>query len=106
MKVLLVEFDITIMGGVSRVVANLANAFFEHSIQVDILSIYRENYQIPFYLNENIGLNFFYENGATKIKTKNIFQILYKKSIEKRIRDYHIKKIANGYDIVIFNNYF
>ncbi|EAK0494240.1 glycosyltransferase family 4 protein [Campylobacter lari] len=106
MKILLVEFDITIMGGVNRVIANLANALLEKSFHVDILSIYKENTQIPFCINENIGLKFFYENGAKKIKTKNIFQNLYKKSIEKRIRDYRIKKIANDYDIVIFNNYF
>ncbi|ECK2794351.1 glycosyltransferase family 4 protein, partial [Campylobacter lari] len=91
MKILLVEFDITIMGGVNRVIANLANAFLEKSFHVDILSIYKENTRIPFCINENIGLNFFYENGVKKIKTKNIFKNLYKKSIEKRIRDYRIK---------------
>ncbi|EAL5650283.1 glycosyltransferase family 4 protein, partial [Campylobacter lari] len=49
MKILLVEFDITIMGGgVNRVIANLANAFLEKSFHVDILSIYKENTRIPF----------------------------------------------------------
>lgn len=37
-------------------------------------------------------------------KSGNLFKKIYINSVQKRIRDYKIKKIANNYDVVIYNN--
>lgn len=59
MKILITANDITIGGGVERVVCNLANAFDESAFDVEILSFYKKNDKCPYTLNPNIALSFF-----------------------------------------------
>ncbi|EDN5834644.1 glycosyltransferase family 4 protein [Campylobacter coli] len=110
MKILLVVSDIALWGGVNRVVANLANALSGQNIRVDVLSIFKNNQSSPFNMRENIDLIFLHNEDQQSFhrhrKSKNIFKSFYTKSIQKRLDDMKIKKIANDYDIAIFNNYF
>ncbi|EAJ0338572.1 hypothetical protein [Campylobacter lari] len=41
MKILIMDIDITLKGGVARVISNLANAL-SNTHQVDILSVYKK----------------------------------------------------------------
>ena len=47
MKILITANDITIGGGVERVVCNLANAFDESAFDVEILSFYKKTTNAP-----------------------------------------------------------
>ncbi|MCV3464388.1 glycosyltransferase family 4 protein [Campylobacter lari] len=107
MKILLVDIDFTLMGGIVRVMTNLANELsLKH--KVDILSIYKENEKI-FNTNKNINIYFLFNEAYLnhkQYKSKNIFDYIYFKFFKKIIIDLKLKKISSKYDIVIFNNYY
>ncbi|HEG2580995.1 TPA: glycosyltransferase [Campylobacter lari] len=121
MKILIIDIDITLRGGVARVVSNLANSLSE-SHQVDILSIYKKN-ELFFMINKKINVYFFndkkYEYIGKDIyrKYKNsilmylLFKLKFKykyfcEIIKIYIQNKKIKQIVSKYDVIINNNYF
>lgn len=77
----------------------MVNAFYEYGYEVHILSIYKENKNKScFFIHPDIKVLFYYDFGVScfdKYKyrnSKNIFKSLYFRSIQKRIRDFKVKK--------------
>ncbi|EAK9857687.1 glycosyltransferase family 4 protein [Campylobacter lari] len=121
MKILIIDIDITLRGGVARVVSNLANSLSE-SHQVDILSIYKKN-ELFFMINKKINVYFFnnkkYEyidkDIYRKYKNSVLMYLLFKLKFKYKycceiikiyIQNKKIKQIVSEYDIIINNNYF
>lgn len=104
MKILITANDITIGGGVERVVCNLANAFDESGFDVEILSFYRANTTLPFSLNPNVKLSFF--PNTHDIHTKQPLKRLFNKTIYRFFVAYKMKQMFKDKDIILYNCYF
>ncbi|MGI0405791.1 glycosyltransferase family 4 protein [Helicobacter himalayensis] len=87
-KILLTIADISIFGGLERVVVNLANAFVEAGYSVEILSFYRGSENLPYALNPQVKLFFLFSKNERDFLQKskdNLFTKIYKKNIHKFI---------------------
>ncbi|WP_139453551.1 glycosyltransferase family 4 protein [Campylobacter armoricus] len=121
MKILIMDIDITLKGGVARVVSNLANAL-SNTHQVDILSVYKKN-ELFFEIDKEINI-YFLNDKEQKYTSKDIYRkykynvllyLLFKlkfkyKYFYERMQIYFqnkkIKQFSLKYDVVINNNYF
>lgn len=126
MKILIIDIDISLIGGVAKVVYNLADAFSEKH-EVDVLSVFKKN-DLFFEFTKNINVIFLNNKEFVSIdqgllkkeyrryKYKNPFLYIYMK-LKLKIRiyiqkiyiqkiNYKIKKMISSYDMVINNNYF
>ncbi|EHN6915302.1 glycosyltransferase [Campylobacter jejuni] len=121
MKILIIDIDITLKGGVARVVSNLANSLSKIH-QVHILSIYKKN-KLFFEINQEINISFL-NNKEQKYINKDIYRkykynillyLLFKLKFKyryfyKRMQTYFqnkkIEQFALKYDVIINNNYF
>ncbi|EGJ6987430.1 glycosyltransferase family 4 protein [Campylobacter upsaliensis] len=97
MKIILLVGDITIKGGVERVVSNLANIFCEF-YEVELLSLYKANETPAFSLNSKIKLSFLHHKERTAVRTK------FYKLIDKFYESYLLKQKCKEADIIIYNN--
>lgn len=104
MKILITANDITIGGGVERVVCNLANAFDESGFEVEILSFYKNNEKCPYILNPNVQLTFF--PNTLDIHTKQPLKRLFNKTIYRLFVAWKMKQMFKDKDIMIYNCYF
>ncbi|WP_172966607.1 glycosyltransferase, partial [Campylobacter hepaticus] len=121
MKILIIDIDITLIGGVAKVVSNLANLLSKKH-QVDILSMYKQN-ELFFKLDKKINLYFFNQKGYKHINKNTykkykyniilylVFKFIFKhkyycEKIKIYFQNQKIKQIISQYDIVINNNYF
>ncbi|EIA5253577.1 hypothetical protein K7L93_001829, partial [Campylobacter jejuni] len=77
MKILIIDIDITLKGGVARVVSNLANSL-PKTYQIDILSIYKKN-ELFFEINKEVNI-YFLNNKKYEYISKNIYR-KYKNNI-------------------------
>ncbi len=98
-KLLLTIGDITIKGGAERVVTNLANAFVEAGLDVEILSFYKGEINEAFKLDSRVKLRYLHKVSFDK-KRKNLLYKLFYKFIES----YILKRDFKDKDFVIFNN--
>ncbi|ENZ0442435.1 glycosyltransferase [Campylobacter upsaliensis] len=100
MKIILLVGDITIKGGVERVVGNLANIFCEF-YEVELLSLYSEGGGgeiIPaFPLDDKIKLRFLH---FKKYKWGKVFY----KLVYRFYEDYLLKLKCKEADVIIYNN--
>ena len=99
MKILLTIGDITLTGGAERVVANLANAYAQIGLDVEILSFYKSGDKEAFELDNRVKLSYMHQKSFDK-KRKNFF---YKMSY-KFIESYILKRDFKDKDFIIFNN--
>ncbi|MEE3704437.1 glycosyltransferase family 4 protein [Campylobacter sp. CX2-8023-23] len=99
MKILLTIGDITIKGGAERVVTNLANAFVESGLDVEILSFYKGGINEAFKLDSRVKLKYLH-NKSFDTKRKNLLYKLFYKFIES----YILKRDFKDRDFIIFNN--
>ncbi|WP_338438977.1 glycosyltransferase family 4 protein [Campylobacter vicugnae] len=99
MKILLTIGDITLKGGAERVVANLANAYVQIGLDVEILSFYKSGDKDAFELDNRVKLSYMHQKSFDK-KRKNFF---YKMSY-KFIESYILKRDFKDKDFIIFNN--
>lgn len=104
MKILITTNDITIGGGVERVVCNLANTFDESGFDVEILSFYHKNDKCPYTLNPNIVLSFF--PNTLNVHTKHPLKRLFNKTIYRFFVAYKMKQMFKDKDIILYNCYF
>lgn len=104
MNLLITANDITIGGGVERVVCNLANAFDALGFQVEILSFYHANENLPYPLNPNVKLTFF--PNTLDIHTKQPLKRLFNKTIYRLFVAWKMKQMFKDKDIMIYNCYF
>lgn len=104
MKILITANDITIGGGVERVVCNLANVFDTLGFQVEILSFYHTNENLPYPLNPNVQLTFF--PNTLDIHTKQPLKRLFNKTIYRLFVAYKMKQMFKDKDIILYNCYF
>lgn len=104
MKVLLTANDITIGGGLERVVCNLANAFDGIGLEVEILSFYCANQQPPYPINPNVKLSFF--PNTFDIHSKQPLKRLFNKTIYRLFVAYKMKQMFKDKDAIIYNCYF
>ncbi|MBF7047130.1 hypothetical protein IY804_03430, partial [Campylobacter volucris] len=65
MKILIIDIDITLKGGVARVVSNLANSLSK-THQVDILSIYKKD-ELFFEVDKKTNIYFLNDKEQTYI---------------------------------------
>lgn len=106
-KILLVVEDITITGGIERVVANLANAFVRDlGYEVTICSCFKEYAASPYELDSAVRVEYVYEfarkpmfERAQRSKLYN----LYYRNVFERVLSHKICKIARGFDVFIDN---
>ena len=99
MKILLTIGDITLKGGAERVVSNLANAYAQIGLDVEILSFYKSGDKEAFELDNRVKLSYMHQKSFDK-KRKNFF---YKMSY-KFIESYILKRDFKDKDFIIFNN--
>ncbi|WP_086276696.1 glycosyltransferase family 4 protein [Campylobacter vicugnae] len=99
MKILLTIGDIALKGGAERVVANLANAYAQIGLDVEILSFYKSGDKEAFELDNRVKLSYMHQKSFDK-KRKNFF---YKMSY-KFIESYILKRDFKDKDFIIFNN--
>lgn len=85
MKICLYTLDITLLGGIERVVTLLANSFKEIGYEVEVVSIFKSNPTVSYPLNKNISIRYLtsksFANGSIKDKVKTystIFSSLHK----------------------------
>ncbi len=103
MNLLITANDITIGGGIERVVCNLANAFDTLGFEVEILSFYHANENLPFTLNPNVKLTFF--PNTLDIHTKQPLKRLFNKTIYRLFVAWKMKQMFKDKDIMIYNCY-
>lgn len=104
MKILLTANDITIGGGVERVVCNLANAFNALGFDVEILSFYSSGGGCKFDLDSNVKLSFY--KAKFDIHTKNFILKAFTKIIYRLFVAARLKKLYKDKDFIIYNCYF
>lgn len=104
MKILLTANDVTIFGGIERVLVNLSNALSEKGYEVTILSFYHENKTTPYLLDSRVKLEFF--PNIKDIHTKNMIKRVFNKIFYRFFVAYKMKKLYVDYDIIIYNCYF
>lgn len=121
MKILIIDIDITLKGGVARVVSNLANSLSK-THKVDILSIYKKN-ELFFEVDKKTNIYFLNNKEQTyiskdiyrKYKSNVFLYLLFKlkfqyKYFYERMQIYFqnkkIKQFYSKYDVIINNNYF
>ena len=108
MKILLVINDISIGGGIERVVVNLANAFVEIGYEVDILSIYCKNQTLPYEIYPKVGLKYIYRFGEEVLKQKaknSKFYKVYFKNFHKTYLSLVVGFKFRDYQVLIDNNW-
>jgi len=103
MKILLTANDITIGGGVERVVCNLANAFNTLGFDVEILSFYKSG-ECKFDLDSNIKLSFY--EAKFDVHSKNFIVKTFTKIIYRLFVAARLKKLYKDKDFIIYNCYF
>ena len=54
--------DMTLDGGVERVVSNMANSFSKRGYRADIISLFKANESIKYHLDEKIKVKFLFDN--------------------------------------------
>ena len=102
MKILLTIEDISIFGGAERVVVNLANALSEQGHEVEVLSFYQGNKNLPYATNPSVKLHFWYDYEQTLAQVeakKHFFKRFYDKNFHKLVLSYKLKK--RTYELVI-----
>ena len=99
MKILLTIGDITLKGGAERVVVNLANAYAQIGLDVEILSFYKSGDKEAFELDNRVKLSYMHQKSFDK-KRKNFFYKMFYKFIES----YILKRDFKDKDFIIFNN--
>ena len=99
MKILLTIGDITLTGGAERVVTNLANAYAQIGLDVEILSFYKSADKEAFELDNRVKLSYMHQKSFDK-KRKNFFYKMFYKFIES----YILKRDFKDKDFIIFNN--
>lgn len=60
--VFLFTMDITLDGGVERVVSNMANSFSKRGYRVDIISLFKANENIKYHLDGKIKVKYLFDN--------------------------------------------
>lgn len=77
--IFLFTMDITLDGGVERVVSNMANSFCKRGYRVNIISLFKANEQIKYRLDDGIIIKYLYANMsfADWHKTVSIKSQLY-----------------------------
>ncbi|MBX7545498.1 glycosyltransferase family 4 protein [Helicobacter turcicus] len=105
MKILLTANDITIGGGLERVVCNLANAFNELGFNVEILSFYNSGGGgCKFDLDSNIKLTFY--EAKFNVHSKNFILKAFTKTIYRLFVAARLKALYKDKDFIIHNCYF
>ena len=97
MKILLTIEDISIVGGVSSVVRNLANALSE-LYEVEVLSFYQKNEKLFYEFDPKLRLSFYHTHSQSLKQEKDkrsFFKRLFYKNIYKFIISYKLKKKAS-----------
>lgn len=96
-KIVLLISNITTVGGVQKVVSNLANAFCEF-YEVELLSIYKADETPAFALDDRIKLSFLHFKDRKRVRT------FFYKLIDKFYESYLLKKRYKNANIMIYNN--
>ena len=101
MKILLTIQDISATGGAERVVVNFANALNELGYEVEIMSFYQKNINLPYALDSSIKLWFKNNYTATQqsIQTPKKHFAHTRNAISRRLLNYKLNTM--GYDIII-----
>lgn len=105
--------DVTLNGGVERVVANMANSFYGRGFIVHVVSLFKENKEIKYIINSNIKVKYIFEcesytDWRDTIKVKSNIYIRYKLSrrFTKLLYSYIDSELINGESaIVLCNSY-
>lgn len=86
MKLAFISYDITVVGGVERVLVNLANDLCK-CFDVCVISLNKKNDRIPYLFDKNIKVFFSNEKGNNRLRTtiKNNYGKLNRILIENKI---------------------
>ena len=92
MKILLTIQDISATGGAERVVVNFANALNELGYEVEIMSFYQKNINLPYALDSSIKLWFKNNYTATQqsIQTPKKHFAHTRNAISRRLLNYKL----------------
>lgn len=99
MKILLTIGDITIKGGAERVVVNLANAYAQIGLDVEILSFYKGGDREAFELDNRVKLSYMHQKSFDEKRASFFYKMFYKFT-----ESYILKRDFKDKDFIIFNN--
>ncbi|MGB5116737.1 MAG: glycosyltransferase family 4 protein [Providencia rettgeri] len=102
MKLLFIVADITFVGGIERVIANLANSLSKESITTEILSLYKSNNNCNFEINKDIKISYLNENSKYDGKPGSIKRLFKHLRNISRLRSY---LALNEYDVIVSNSF-
>lgn len=106
MKILLTIGDISITGGAERVCINLANALLERQYEVEILSFYRTNNDLPYATNAKLTFIYDCSEDAHKARfCQNPLRKAYFKNLHKLALSLKIKRDYKHIDAIIANDW-
>lgn len=71
--IFLFTMDITLDGGVERVVSNMANSFSKRGFQVNIVSLFKANEMIKYHLDEDIKIKYLFKDLSFAEWQKDLF---------------------------------
>ena len=105
--------DMTLDGGVERVVANLANSFSKRGYRADIISLFKANESIKYHLDEKIKVKFLFDNLSfaswhNSLLVKSNLYWRYKLALKFTDKLYHYidHELSNGETaVVMWNSY-
>ena len=100
MKILMIIYDLSVVGGVERVVANLSNAFTQANHEICIVSLFgfdKKDKNLPFIYDKNIKLYYLQNMQRKELelpKVSNIFLKLSRELLRPIVRsiNFYIKK--------------
>ena len=103
--------DITLDGGVERVVSNMANSFSKRGYPVNIISLFKANKGIKYAIDSKVKIKFIYENESFEkwVKHRFIKYNLYCRyrlsaSFTPKLYSYIEKEIAGSESAVLLCN--
>ena len=108
MKILLVIDDISVIGGVERVICNIANTFFDIGYDVRILSFYRSNTTVAYPINSGVNIIYKFLSSESCIKSKyntSILKKIYYKYLYKAILGFWVYKRFSNLDYIITSDW-
>ncbi|WP_045499801.1 glycosyltransferase family 4 protein [Vibrio hyugaensis] len=102
MKILFILSDITLTGGIERVISILSNSLVNHNLEIEILSLYKTNESIQFEIDKSVKITYLNKNIQLD-GTPHSFRRLVKHLASFGKLRKHLS--TNKYDWIIANSF-
>lgn len=111
--IFLFTMDITLDGGVERVVSNMANSFSQRGYHVNIVSLFKANQGLKYQIKPNIKVKYLFENNSFEawrqhllIKSNLYWRYRLAAKFTSKLYSYIDEELENGETaVVLWNSY-